>query len=175
MVTTVDGESDLKDLIAEFSSATAVLVVTDANTRNFDEARWLFYIAHQLGTPNIVWVVNKMDLVDFDQAAFELSVSEAVGYAKQIGLTSLSIVPISGLHGDNIATASENTSWYNGAPLLSLLDNVNLELVSLLDLPLRMPIQTVANLGSGAPAWAVSATILAPQARYWAFISDKWN
>ena len=60
-----------------------------------------------------------------------------------IGIEDLSYIPISGIHGDNIVSVSENMKWYKGPSLLKLLEDINLEDSTTLSQPFRMPVQLV--------------------------------
>ena len=74
--------------------------------------------------PHLVLCVNKMDLVDHDQAVFEEIVEEFTGFATKLDVTDLTFIPISALNGDNVVHRSENMPWYEGSSLLHHLESV---------------------------------------------------
>ncbi|MEO3749015.1 sulfate adenylyltransferase, partial [Plantactinospora sp. B5E13] len=79
-----------------------------------------------LRVPHLVLCVNKMDLVDWSQEVFERIADEFTAFAAKLEAPDLSVVPISALHGDNIATRSANTPWYEGPSLLHHLEHVHI-------------------------------------------------
>jgi bifunctional enzyme CysN/CysC len=90
-----------------------------------------------------VLAVNKMDLVDYDQGAFDAITSDYRKFASQIGIHDWIAMPVSGLNGDNIMSRSEATPWYDGPSLLEHLETVPLDVASDAEKPLRMPVQWV--------------------------------
>ena len=84
-----------------------------------------------------------MDLVDYDQAAFDAIAADYRAFAEQIGIEDWVAIPVSGLNGDNIMSRSETTGWYNGPSLLEHLDTVPLDAAADAQKPLRMPVQWV--------------------------------
>ena len=87
--------------------------------------------------------VNKMDLVDFDRKIFEQIVTDYRAFAAEISLTDILAIPISGLRGDNIASLSERTPWYDGPSLMRHLETVEIDEARRQAGPLRMPVQWV--------------------------------
>ena len=70
--------------------------------------------------------VNKMDLVDYDQAVFETLKAEFREFAAKLDVHDLAFIPISALHGDNVVERSANTPWYEGSSLLHQLEEVHI-------------------------------------------------
>jgi bifunctional enzyme CysN/CysC len=101
------------------------------------------YLCHLIGIRNIVLAVNKMDLIDYDQARYDAIVADYAAFARSIGIESFTAMPISGFKGDNITTHSANTPWYLGSTLVEHLETV--EVLSSIDVekPFRMPVQWV--------------------------------
>jgi bifunctional enzyme CysN/CysC len=67
---------------------------------------------HLIGIRNIVLAVNKMDLIDYDQAKYDAIVADYAPSPPSIGIKSFTAMPISGFKGDNITANSANTPWY---------------------------------------------------------------
>jgi sulfate adenylyltransferase large subunit len=82
------------------------------------------YITSLLRIPHLVVCVNKMDLVDYDEAVFDSIVDELSDWAARLDLGDITFIPISALHGDNVVDRSFNMPWYAGAPLLYHLERV---------------------------------------------------
>jgi bifunctional enzyme CysN/CysC len=95
-----------------------------------------------LGIRHLVMAVNKMDLINWDQAVFQQIVSDFQPLVKELGFESFQAVPISALEGDNIIERSNVAPWYTGPALLSYLENVDVTRHEG-DQPFRMPVQYV--------------------------------
>lgn len=81
-------------------------------------------IAGKLGLPAVIFAVNKMDLVGFDQAKFEATQKAVQLLAATVGVTEAHVLPISALTGANVVTPSEQTPWYTGQALLPILEGI---------------------------------------------------
>ncbi len=105
------------------NSELAVLVVNAAKgltTQTHRHAR----IVGLLGIQHLVMAVNKMDLVNWDEAAFVAVVREFEPLARELHFVSFQPIPISALKGDNITQLSHMSSWYSGITLLQYLERV---------------------------------------------------
>jgi bifunctional enzyme CysN/CysC len=92
--------------------------------------------------PHLVLAVNKMDLVDYDQAVFERISEEFAAFAAKLEIGDLTFVPISALHGDNVVQRSANMPWHDGPSLLHHLEHVHIASDrNLIDV--RFPVQYV--------------------------------
>jgi bifunctional enzyme CysN/CysC len=125
------------------TSDLAVLVVNAGKgllTQTHRHAR----IVSLLGIRHLVMAINKMDLVNWDEAVFNRIVEEFQPVARELEFKTLQPVPISALAGDNVTEGSENgpSSWYKGPTLLSYLEEIDVR-ESVRDLPFRMPVQWV--------------------------------
>jgi sulfate adenylyltransferase subunit 1 (EFTu-like GTPase family) len=97
-----------------------------------------------LRIPHVVAAVNKMDIVDFDVEVFDRICGEFTALAAKLGLTSIEVIPISALLGDNVVEPSVNMPWYTGPTLLDYLETVPLRAAELHG-PLRFPVQLVVR------------------------------
>lgn len=78
-----------------------------------------------MGIKHFVFAVNKMDLINYDEDKF-LEIEKVINeLSKELSLKDVKIIPLCATEGDNITTKSENISWYNGEPLLTYLENVD--------------------------------------------------
>jgi bifunctional enzyme CysN/CysC len=132
----------LKNMVSGAASADAAVVVIDAAEGVREQSRRHAYLLHLLGIRQVAVVVNKMDLVGFDQARFAEVSKEITDYLASIGATPMVIVPMSARDGDNIATRSARTPWYDGPTVLSALDGFHGH-PGVGAQPLRLPIQDV--------------------------------
>jgi sulfate adenylyltransferase large subunit len=105
------------------STADLALVVLDVASGLKEQTRRHLCIAALLGVRSIIVAVNKMDAVDWSQLAFERVVDEIVTLARELDFTSVSIIPVSALLGDNVVESSSNLPWYDGPTVLDALES----------------------------------------------------
>ncbi|HSJ78046.1 MAG TPA: sulfate adenylyltransferase subunit CysN [Erythrobacter sp.] len=136
-------EQYTRNMVTGASTADLAVILVDARKGVLVQTRRHSYLCHLIGIRNIVLAVNKMDLVDYDQAVFDDIVADYAAFAKSIGIAGFTAMPISGFKGDNITAPSTNTPWYSGPSLIEHLESV--EVLSAADQaqPLRMPVQWV--------------------------------
>lgn len=124
------------------STADVAILLIDARYGVMEQTRRHAFIASLLGIPQVVVAVNKMDLVDFDQAKFnEIDVAFRE-FAKNLNFEDIMTIPVSALDGDNVTTRSDVAPWYKGPSLLEFLETVEVDRQSL-EAPFRMPVQWV--------------------------------
>jgi len=134
----------LKNMISGAARAEAAVLVIDAKEGVRENSRRHGYILSMLGIRQVVVCVNKMDLVNYDQAHFRAIEKEYRGFLEGIGAVSpRAFVPISAMNGVNLAKrGAKETAWYDGPTLLELLDALP-KAPSKVDQPLRMPLHAV--------------------------------
>lgn len=115
-----------RNMVTGASTADLALILVDARHGLVEQSRRHSFLASLLGVPHLVLCVNKMDLVDYDEAVFERIKGEFRDFAARLKIHDLSFVPISALHGDNIVHRSQNMPWYAGSSLLHLLEEVHI-------------------------------------------------
>ena len=130
-------------MITGASTADLAVILIDARKGVLVQTRRHSYLCHLIGIRNIVLAVNKMDLVDYDQAVFDRIVADYGAFARSIGIDSFTALPISGFKGDNITTRSERTPWYQGPTLVEHLETVEVITSRDADKPFRLPVQWV--------------------------------
>ena len=136
-------EQYTRNMVTGASSADLAVLLVDARKGVLTQTRRHSYLANLVGIRRFVLAVNKMDLVDYDQAAFDAICADYRLFAENIGITDWVPIPVSGLNGDNVMSRSETTGWYNGPSLLEHLDSVALDVSADADKPLRMTVQWV--------------------------------
>jgi len=132
----------LKNMVSGAASADAAILVVDAAEGVRETTRRHGYLLHLLGIRQVAVVVNKMDLVNFDEARFAEVKANATRYLEEIGIAATATIPISGREGDNVAGASARMSWYDGPSVLQALEDFEPRRTDSL-LPLRLPIQDI--------------------------------
>ena len=136
-------EQYTRNMITGASTADLAVILIDARKGVLVQTRRHSYLCHLIGIRNIVLAVNKMDLVDYDQAVFDRIVADYGAFARSIGIDSFTALPISGFKGDNITTRSERTPWYQGPTLVEHLETVEVITSRDADKPFRLPVQWV--------------------------------
>ncbi len=135
-------EQYTRNMVTGASTADAAVILIDARKGVLTQTRRHSYLVSLLGIRHVVLAVNKMDLVGWDQAVFDRIVADYRAFAEQIGLTVFTPIPISGLGGDNMASRSDQTPWFEGPILMDWLEGVEVE-DDLQAKPFRMPVQWV--------------------------------
>ena len=138
-----------RNTVTGASTADAIVVLVDVRKGLLEQTSRHLAVAALLRVPHVIVVVNKIDLVDYDQAAYEgveIQVAEA---AHLLGLPDVRTVPVSALTGANVVDLSDKTPWYDGPSVLSLLEELPPA-----DDPVhesfRFPVQFVIRPQSGA-------------------------
>ncbi len=136
-------EQYTRNMVTGASTADLAVILIDARKGILTQTRRHSYLAHLIGIRNIVLAVNKMDLVGYDQAVFDQIVADYTAFARSIGITAFTPMPISGFKGDNITGPSVNTPWYTGPALIEHLETVEVNSAVDADKPFRMAVQWV--------------------------------
>src|SRR5689334_17330287 len=136
-------EQYTRNMVTGASTADLAVLLVDARKGVLTQTRRHSYLAKLVGIRRFVLAVNKMDLVDYDQAAFDAICADYRDFAAKIGIGDWIAIPVSGLKGDNVTSRSEATPWYNGPALLEHLDTVELSADADAAKAFRMPVQWV--------------------------------
>ncbi|HVH79741.1 MAG TPA: GTP-binding protein, partial [Stellaceae bacterium] len=120
-------EQYTRNMATGASTADLALLLVDGRKGVIEQTRRHSLICSLLGIKHVVLAVNKLDLVDFDQATFETIAEDYRGYVGDFGFISLQAIPISARYGDNVAGLSPRTTWYAGPSLLEYLETVDVE------------------------------------------------
>ena len=115
-----------RNMVTGASTANLALVLVDVRHGVVEQSRRHAFIASLLGIPHLVLCVNKMDLTDYSQEAFEEVRQDFRDFAQKLDVPDLCIIPVSALHGDNVVERSENMPWYQGPSLLHQLNEVHI-------------------------------------------------
>ena len=136
-------EQYTRNMVTGASTADLAIILIDARKGVLTQTRRHSYLAHLIGIKNIILAVNKMDLVGYDVLRYDHIVEDYRCFAREIGITDFTAIPISGFKGDNITTLSPNMSWYKGKPLIELLESVELDVTGDQQKPFSLPVQWV--------------------------------
>ena len=131
-----------RNMVTGASTADLAIILIDARKGIVEQSRRHAFLTTLLKVPHLVLAVNKMDLVDYDQAVFDRIHDEITAFATKLEVRDLTFIPISALHGDNVVERSANMPWYDGPSLLHHLENVHIASDrNLIDV--RFPVQYV--------------------------------
>jgi len=114
-----------RNMVTGASTADLALILIDVRNGVVEQSRRHAFLSSLLRIPHLVVCVNKMDLVDYDQEAYEAVVQEFSEFARKFEMVDITFVPMSALHGDNVVSRSEKMPWYEGPSLLYHLENVH--------------------------------------------------
>jgi bifunctional enzyme CysN/CysC len=135
-------EQYTRNMVTGASTADLAIVLVDARKGVVSQSKRHAFISSMLGIPHVVVCVNKMDLVDFDEAVFDAIVEEFDTFAARLEMPDVTFIPISALLGDNVVDRSEAMPWYQGPPVLYHLEHVHIASDrNLIDV--RFPVQWV--------------------------------
>ncbi|MEO5948143.1 MAG: GTP-binding protein [Chitinophagaceae bacterium] len=113
-----------RNMITGASNASLIIILIDARQGVVEQTRRHSIIASLLKIPHVVVAVNKMDLVNYSQDVYNNILIDYAKVAKRLGLNDVTYIPISALNGDNIVDKSTTIRWYEGKPLLEMLEEV---------------------------------------------------
>jgi len=119
-------EQYTRNMVTGASTADLALVLVDARNGLVRQSRRHAAISALLRTPHLVVAINKMDLVDYDQAVFDAIVADFRAWSAGLEFAEATFVPISALKGDNVVEASTKMDWYEGPTLLHHLETVEI-------------------------------------------------
>jgi sulfate adenylyltransferase subunit 1 len=115
-----------RNMVTGASTANLAIILIDARKGVLEQTRRHSFISSLLGIKHIIVCVNKMDLVDFDEATFEKIKAEYLELSKKLTIPDIQFIPISALKGDNVVDESKSMTWFDGFPLLKTLEHVKI-------------------------------------------------
>ncbi len=118
-------EQYTRNMVTAASTANLAIILIDARKGVLTQTRRHSYLAHLVGIPHIVVAVNKMDLVNYDQAVYEKIKADYIAFATEIGLAQardIKFMPMSALNGDMLVDRLDNMNWYQGETLIDILE-----------------------------------------------------
>ncbi|MBB0230342.1 sulfate adenylyltransferase subunit 1 [Streptomyces calidiresistens] len=131
-----------RNMVTGASTAHLTVILVDARHGVVEQTRRHAAVAALLRVPHVVLAVNKMDLIDHDEAAFAAIAAEFTAYAASLGVPEVTAIPISALNGDNVVVRSTAMDWYTGPTVLEHLEGVEVG-HDPTDEPARFPVQYV--------------------------------
>ncbi|MEM7327406.1 MAG: sulfate adenylyltransferase subunit CysN [Pseudomonadota bacterium] len=136
-------EQYTRNMATGASTADLAILMIDARKGVLTQTRRHSFIASSLGIRKLVLAINKMDLVDYDEAVYHRIEQDFLEFAEELSAgIEIQAIPMSALAGDNITETSDNMPWYQGPPLMEYLETVPVD-DQRISAPFRMPVQWV--------------------------------
>ena len=136
-------EQYTRNMITGASTAQAAVLLVDASQGLLTQTRRHAYLVSLMGLRHVILAVNKMDLVNYQRQRFEDIQHNFISFAKNLGLESITAIPVSALNGDNITTRTRQTPWYQGPTLMASLETIPLK--NSVSQRLILPVQSVSR------------------------------
>jgi sulfate adenylyltransferase large subunit len=115
-----------RNMVTGASTADVAVVLLDARKGVIEQTQRHTYIAAKLGIPHVVFTVNKMDLVGFDEARFRAIERDLVELTQRLDLRDTATIPIAALPGDNVVERSEHMPWWDGSTFLERIETIDI-------------------------------------------------
>ena len=135
-------EQYTRNMATGASTADLAVILIDARHGILDQTRRHSFIASLLGIQHLIVAINKMDLVEYSQETYETIRKDFTDFAARLNVKDIHFIPMSALLGDNVVNRSENTPWFQGRPLLSMLESVHIA-SDRNYIDFRLPVQSV--------------------------------
>lgn len=136
----------IKNMLTGASHARVAILVVSAPDGVQEQTKRHAFLLHMLGMEKILVAVNKMDLVDYTETAFQTVREQAETLLSSLGYSGVSYFPVSALEGDNVYKPSQRTEWYQGPTLIEALDAMEFE--EEVEKPLRFTVQDNYDIDS---------------------------
>jgi bifunctional enzyme CysN/CysC len=137
-------EQYTRNMVTGASTADVAVVLVDARKGLLTQTRRHSYIVNLLGIRHVILVVNKMDLVDYQQSVFDETEKNYRVMAAQLGIANVSAIPVSAINGDNVAQCSSRMPWYKDSSLLEQLETLSVDSRGS-NVGFRLPVQSVCR------------------------------
>ena len=134
-------EQYTRNMATGASTADAAVVLIDARKGVLTQTRRHSHIVSLLGVRHVILAVTKMDMVAWSQDAFDAIAADYIAFAEAAGLPAPTVIPVSGVNGDNLVCRGEAAEWYTGPTLLEVLET--LPAAEQTARPFRMAVQGV--------------------------------
>ncbi|WP_422106673.1 sulfate adenylyltransferase subunit 1 [Winogradskyella sp.] len=131
-----------RNMVTGASTANAAIILVDARHGVIEQTKRHSFIASLLQIPHVIVCINKMDLVDFSEEAYNNVIDQFEEFSSKMLVKDVRFIPISALLGDNVVNRSDNMKWYQGAPLLHTLETMHIS-SDINKVDARFPVQTV--------------------------------
>jgi sulfate adenylyltransferase subunit 1 len=135
-------EQYTRNMVTGASNCDLAIILIDARGGVKTQTRRHSFLVSLLGLKHVVVAINKMDLMDYSEEVYENIKRDYVEFAQQLDIPDIQFIPLSALEGDNVVNRSDNTPWYQGETLMTMLENIQVSNDYNLD-DFRFPVQYV--------------------------------
>lgn len=115
-----------RNMVTGASTCDLGIVLLDARHGIVEQTRRHTFIINLLKIKHLIVCINKMDLVDYKEEAYQQIHDDFTAFASKLQIPDIRFIPMSALHGDNVVDKSDKMPWFQGAPLLYTLENVHI-------------------------------------------------
>ena len=137
-------EQYTRNMATGASGSDCAIIMIDARKGVLTQTKRHSFIVSTMAIKKIIVAINKIDLIDYEQAKIAQIEYDFLDFAEKLNFTEISIIPLSALQGDNITKHSNRTPWYKGPVLLDKLETIDVEMrENISNQPLRFPVQWV--------------------------------
>ncbi|MEJ2045395.1 MAG: sulfate adenylyltransferase subunit CysN [Reinekea sp.] len=156
-------EQYTRNMATGASTCDLAIILIDARHGVMTQTRRHSFIAHLLGLKHVIVAINKMDLVDYSEQRYHEIREDYLNFSESLNIPDIRFTPISALDGDNVVTNSNNMPWFNGEPLMALLESIEISRDQNIK-DFRLPVQYVnrPNLNFRGFAGTIAAGIIKP-------------
>ncbi|MEW9798141.1 sulfate adenylyltransferase subunit CysN [Alteromonas sp. CYL-A6] len=119
-------EQYTRNMVTGASTCDLAIILVDARGGVKVQTKRHSFLVSLLGIKHVIVAINKMDLMDYSETVYNQIRDDYLEFAKQLDIPDIRFVPISALDGDNVVNKSANTPWFDGTPLMQLLETIEI-------------------------------------------------
>ena len=119
-------EQYTRNMVTGASNCDVAIILIDARAGVKTQTRRHSFLVSLLGIKHVIVAVNKMDLKDYSETVYEEIKADYLEFSKQLEIPDIQFIPLSALDGDNVVNVSENTPWYKGETLMTMLEKIEI-------------------------------------------------
>jgi bifunctional enzyme CysN/CysC len=136
-------EQYTRNMVTGASTADCAVILVDAEKGLLTQTRRHSFLVSLLGIRHVALAVNKMDLIGWSEERFHELEADYLALPEEVRAHETTVIPVSGLNGDNVIDRGRNLGWYEGPTLLEYLETVEVDEERLQAAPFRLPVQWV--------------------------------
>ncbi|AFS36688.1 sulfate adenylyltransferase subunit CysN [Alteromonas macleodii] len=119
-------EQYTRNMVTGASTCDLAIILVDARGGVKVQTKRHSFLVSLLGIKHVIVAINKMDLMDYSEEVYKQIQEDYLKFAEQLDIPDIQFVPISALEGDNVVGKSEKTPWFDGTPLMEMLENIEI-------------------------------------------------
>lgn len=119
-------EQYTRNMVTGASTANLAIILVDASKGVITQTKRHTFLVSLLGIKHVILAVNKMDLINYDEAKFNAIQKDYMDFVAQLDIPHITCIPLSALKGENVVEKSETMPWYKGRCVLDFLETVHI-------------------------------------------------